>query len=575
MTLSLVLGWLVLVVSSAGTVDELPRTTTATGHNNPTVKGEHSIDHTIDSSPREITNRPNSTNSRVIVQEKCFLYMAESTVDGAGLGIFTVGPRQRGEHIGWGGDPILPVNLNRIMRATGVTDESKRHAALMLRNYTWSARFGQGDATSEVLVLGIDSLMNSHLAAANAGPMAVENDTHGQVVALTTIPAGGEVWSYYGDHWFRGREDFLDSMPGSEDYEVAEELIHTALGKLMNGGQTPSSMNADIWELMKEWKLVLGEGERIWNAFPTTLEDAQKIASSGMSDFHQTTKTEKELNKDITARCIDTIRVVDGRAVATQNLTQGAIVTGSPLLHFMEGRRYLDTDLLEKCFGHTDSPVVLCPYAPGVTSMFPSSKEGTGTAATPNVKVQWAPNGHMHHKQSLHQDSPELLLSYTVPVAAVDFVALRDIAAGEDLVLQVDEHHHRSSLLAELWNSPLSLMSMILRTSEEQVDNPYPGHMETQCHPAILSYQVGQSEQQEQGLDWDTNERPLPCEIEDRYVDPMTASITYSVRIHNGGPGIGGVPRRYIRFVSVQDVVPLSIMPDAWKTYQQPEMDEL
>ena len=527
------------------------------------------------STNNSVEKSPNSVNNPI-----CGLYMAESTVPGAGIGVFTTETKNRGDLLGWGGDPIIPV-WNR-----------SRHT--LLHDYTWSSRLlgmpemdQNSAANAAAFVPGLESLLNSHLGSVNAGPVFMEADDvdHGATTALHTavlshIPAGGEIFAYYGDHYFSGRREFADMLL-STDYEAAERLatdIHKTSTKLEENGQSAIILS-DLWKLVREWKTVDNDG--VWKALPANLEEAEEVALHTMPVFHskRAVRSVSELINDPNSRCADGIRPDTGHggAFAARSFQAGAVITGSPLLH-MES---VPAEFTPFCFSDSQSTLALCPYAPGVTKIRHSDK--------PNVQIRWAPDGVLHHNNELLNHPIESLLQNTKPVLAVDYVAIVDIAEGDEILVDfgrsndtkldatllledTDPVHHA----AHYWNHPSAIGSIILRTVEEQVQSPYPSSLTMQCHAAVIELDKDHPSHVE--LDWSITGSAWPCRITDRYVDPFDAYITYGIEVLIPGMEnwrkMGGVPRRYIRFANIENETVtsmsrmnqlLGIFPNTWR----------
>jgi hypothetical protein len=504
----------------------------------------------------EVTLNVDSESGRESsLPSQCDLYMAQSTIPGAGLGIFTASAKQRGETVGYQQkDASIPIDMESII-SSPASNAAKYQAVHLLRNYTWTR-----NENAEVLVLGLESLMNSHLAAANV------KHFDSATVAITHIPPGGEAWSYYGDHWFRARfSGDEEEMPGVEDYERAESFVRDTYVNSLRGKSVEKARK--LWEdAILKLKSDRAHDRRLWNALPKSYEDANQIALMGMSMFHQ--KAHVDLQEDPGARCVDSIRIIDGKAFAARDFPAGSLITGSPLLHFVEGARYLPHQFLERCFGSSESSLILCPYGPGVSAIAHLYNKDDDSSE-PNVSMQWAPEGHLHQKAGILESPVSDFLAYTEPVTSVDFYASKDIKEGEALRLPtarlpVSVDH------AARWNQSLS--TVILRTESEQMTNPYPANLELQCHNSILHASSDD-------ILW--NEFTIvPCQIKMREISSTGSSVTYSVRalIDGAWTRVSGVHRRYIRFVDVQfDTMDISaILPEAWKNIDQPlERDEL
>lgn len=536
----------------------LPLTTATARHH--IIKGSPLAAENVDCEDCEKEKSNSNATSAISAQQAtnpslhhaintCGLYMAESTIENGGLGIFTVLPKKRGELLGWGGDPVVPLT----------------HTNALLRDYTWSPKLLglQSSSATEAFAPGLESLLNCHTAAVNAGPVIVETTTGTQLhtAALTSIPEGGEIYGYYGDHWFQGRHEYAD-MVLTEDYETAEQItlrMRDTCSKI-SGPDADDGMKTqvkeDLWNLVKDWKLV--DEPKVWKALPQSLEAMEQVAMNSMSAFHQdlSAKSITDLAHDSSARCVDSIRATDKGAFAARSFSVGQVITGSPLLHVGEDA---PKEMLKYCYGHPESSLTLCPYAPGVTSI-QHGKEA-------NVMVQWAGNGHLHHQSAFLESEIDEILEHQKPVLAVDYIALADIKKGDELIIDFglrEKAKHAFLEHASYWNHPTAVGAIILRTEGEQVDNPYPPTVALRCHKAVLYDQTHDIHGE---VKW-TDDNSLPCEITDRYIDPVDAYVSYAVKILDGyWTGRAGVPRRYIRFVDVAEqpiALRLNIFPKVW-----------
>ena len=137
-------------------------------------------------------------------------------------------------------------------------------------------------------------------------------------------------------------------------------------------------------------------------------------------------------------------------AFAKRDLPKNTIITGTPLLHFPsenwfdmyeyqtceDGRMvrnvtngpYGQQLLLNYCFGHPSTSLVLCPYGSGANYINHNKTRA-------NVKVQWSKNGVTnHHAEWLDKNPDDFFADYSTKVA-LDYIAIRDISQGEELLL--------------------------------------------------------------------------------------------------------------------------------------------
>ena len=163
-------------------------------------------------------------NDFCLPRQLCRLVVAPSTIPDAGLGIFTTVQLKPNELIGYG-DMVIP--LPRIPSSLPNPFE----------DYSWNGRVYRGGW--DAFAPGLQSLTNSHLAllnvqqvkpASNVFPDAVDSTPYHYLQTITEheIPEGGELFTFYGDHWFQSRDRFK-SLPLAESFSQAENLTRAFL----------------------------------------------------------------------------------------------------------------------------------------------------------------------------------------------------------------------------------------------------------------------------------------------------------------------------------------------------------
>lgn len=180
--------------------------------------------------------------------------------------------------------------------------------------------------------------------------------------------------------------------------------------------------------------------------------------------------------------------------------------------------------MLNYCFGHEESALLLCPY--GSVSYINHNQ------SLANVKIQWSQDGITAHNQSWVESKSleDMEGEYKIGLA-FDFVATKDIQKGEELFLdygdsfeeELNNHMARwqppqndfaNYTPAEIFNK--EVFDSPLRTEEEQKLEPYPENMEIRCHSGlVLGYmKTGDWD----GFSaWETREAGYPCRILRRY----------------------------------------------------------
>ena len=542
----------------------------------------------------------------------CGMYLAQSTLPNAGLGIFTATERSVGDilpnrdvcfpilDIYWHqGYPVEPTNP--------------------FKDYFWAGRImGMSLETDsmdiEALCPGLDCAINCHLPLTNvakATPMyedtsILENGSlhrakdpvvgsftpyHNGTTTVVTrdIPAGGELFKTYGDSWFTSRERiFGKHFPLTLNYPAAQELMQSLQETLApaqsntNGTTTTTPTTATSVSLLDNENflrdvlyLILQINQGVWesrtlNALPKTLGGLQQVLQhdGDISVLHQPAAIRTLQDLAQTGKCLDHIAVgrsllpQAGRgAFATRDLPAGTVITASPLHHvdesFMnmynltrnessssnsnstsaEWLRHVDEVigyqiLINYCFAHDHSSIMLCPYGSGVNYINHNQSQA-------NVKIAWATNFDYMHQQHIVESGTieEDLLKTNKPVLAFDYLATRDIRKDEELYLDYgdlweeawQEHvlnyqpagnDPERYVSARYWNNVL-FPDAVLRTETEQEFDPYPENLQIRCHTMLSQRKsLGLRPPKRYHFDWTSiTEYGYDCRILDRFFE--------------------------------------------------------
>jgi hypothetical protein len=176
--------------------------------------------------------------------------------------------------------------------------------------------------------------------ARDPGAVAFTTYHNGTTLASRHIPAGGELFKFYGNEWFTGRtESFDGNFPLLEDYTVAEEILRN---------MTAMKLDPDIRkELYEDIVMSMKNAftSRTLGALPPTAEDAITAAEQEIAVLHQPSATRSIEWLQEHGRCIDniegrysTIRQAARGAFATRSLVKDQVVTTSPLHHLPTSR---------------------------------------------------------------------------------------------------------------------------------------------------------------------------------------------------------------------------------------------
>ena len=336
-------------------------------------------------------------------------------------------------------------------------------------------------------------------------------------------------------------------MPVTESFEVAQTLLKRL--DLLN------AFDKRVYNLIVDIRSIWNS--RDLNAVPSSYEDGLTAARGEISAVHQSNATRSLSWLKKHGKCID--HIIPGRstlpgaghgAFANRRLPKRTLITGSPLLHVFRyyvhmygfervGGEWLSTEslgnqlLLNYCFGHKDSSLLLCPYGAGVNYI-------NHNATLANVRIQWATNGtSAHNSACLDRDPSDFEWDYK-PCLGIDYVATKDIKKGEELFLdygyeweQAWLRHSETWKKLDGWSAYVSAATWNkvtedepLRTEFEQLKNPYPDNLVLKCHPILRE----KDDWKRWDFIWNMNEYGDTCSILARTLE-HDGSITYSVAI--------------------------------------------
>jgi hypothetical protein len=501
---------------------------------------------------------------------ECGLYIAESTIPNAGLGVFTATAKKPLDPLGSGDVCIPNIDINY-------------HNPLPVFNpfqtYYWKgSSMGMSRESHsndvEAFCPGFDAAINCNIALINTHKSYPAYDTaqlhrshdpgagaftpyhNGTTYAARHIPAGGELFKFYGNDWFTSRPHLFDgNFPLRGDFEQAEDLLRN-----MTAMHLSAVIQKDLYEAIVVGQFKNAFTSRILGALPLTVEDAVIGAAQDLAVLHQPAAIRSIEWLQHHGRCIDniapaysSIRQAGHGAVATRALQKGQRITTSPLHHLplhtfvemynfewtrnLKGkpiRRAVSESgqqiLINYCFGHHESSLLLCPYGNGVNYINHQSHSRA------NVAIRWATgNFSMHNTQVLRGLVDDLMWNYQ-PQLALDYVALRDIAPGEELFLDygdrfaeawqrhVAQYRLRPSTPdAEPYLDGFSMnirnASDPVRTEQEQKSHPYPDHIQVRAHHLLQQRRETISESENGRFTWGITHYGLPARILERFVN--------------------------------------------------------
>jgi len=221
------------------------------------------------------------------------------------------------------------------------------------------------------------------------------------------------------------------------------------------------SIREEIWNdvhaLIKDISENIYTTSRILNAIPANVSVIEDVLDGGGTAYQDYNRSVKDLEwLEENGQCMDNIKTGlskiphAGRgAFATRFIPSGRLVSPAPLVHiedidnmvmFMDhvyneedrlvpNRRgdYTWQLILNYCFAHHQSTLLLCPYGL-LSSLINHSTENF------NTKIQWSEDRRMRHPEWFEQSLDEWSFEYHTGLQ-IDFVATRDIEADEEILI--------------------------------------------------------------------------------------------------------------------------------------------
>jgi hypothetical protein len=194
--------------------------------------------------------------------------------------------------------------------------------------------------------------------------------------------------------------------------------------------------------------------------------------------------------------CIDNIEIKNatdpsmGRgAFARYDLKSGSLVAPAPLQVFPNRSAFAEQTpealFVNYCFQPEGSNILLFPYGPGVNLI------NHGSTKKANIKVEWSSH-YLSHTQWLSLPKEQFWQMQYPGSILIDYIALRDIQAGEELLLDYGEDWEEAwDVHVENWQPMIDIENYTyveeidrtqpFRTLEEQQNEPYSQNLHSVC----------------------------------------------------------------------------------------------
>ena len=254
-------------------------------------------------------------------------------------------------------------------------------------------------------------------------------------------------------------------IPMPKDYKRADRLLRSfeklkeKTGRFIKG--TSSHARGDIWTDL--WNLFQRDQPKVWtdsrvlNALPNNASIVEQLLQNGGTSQLHLNRSFRDLEwLEEHGQCMDNIRPgistnkhAGHGAFANRFIPKGGLVAPAPLIHiplssilsmYQPILTTFDPDMsmhpdingpktyqliLNYCFGHDESTLLLCPYGL-YTALINHSSERA------NARIDWS--SEMRHKEWLEQPIPAWGGEHHTGLS-FDFVALRDIQEGEEIFI--------------------------------------------------------------------------------------------------------------------------------------------
>ena len=403
---------------------------------------------------------------------------------------------------------------------------------------------------------GMGTLCNSHLGLDNVDSNLATYDISGlertdpgvgafsgyhnrESFTTRDIRAGAELFISYGVNWFRSREEKFGLIPHQKNYIFAERFLlrwHRIANKLIATKKSSSNsdeVKEDLWHMIRSWPWK----SRSLAALPTSLEGvsiAKEIGLKG-AELEGSVRSPEWLRKY--GKCIDNIEVkllpihIVGRGAFVKRFIQkGNVIAPAPLLHIpykdtllmynsdsgktpsSDNNRTTDIIgeqlLLNYCFGHKHSTILLCPYSNGVPYINHNHQ-------SPNARIVWPERPLVQNSTWLDQNIDYIDEHLSSVAFEFDIVAIRDLQPGEEVLIDYGQeweeawNEHVSNWVPETYHVDSSMFNCIddkscmstppIRTKEEQLDEPYPENLSLFCF-----FNETDERMDETSFDWDS-----------------------------------------------------------------------
>ena len=383
---------------------------------------------------------------------------------------------------------------------------------------------------------GVALTANSHQELHNIIPAARGENRF--IAKKDGIAAGTELFLNYGRVWHEWRAEWEQHYSTKRVYETLQDY-----NRKMDFSNLPTQADKraqmDETTRRKKKHVLNTDLHKPFGAVERNLPEEEEESTSSTTTLEETTKSLDWLQQH--GYCVDVLQVGEtddddddeGAAFVTRAIRKGEIISPAPLLtlkrsdlemyefnqHEITYRNALNFDrltgqeeLLNLCYGHADSELLLLPYSPGVSFIRHASADQPA-----NAEIRWSAG--QEELLALH---PIDVLELPGGQLRMEFVALRDLQAGEQVLVDFGPAYETA------WNE-----NDDFRHERRVPDDFYPHHW---LH-ASVEYKVDLPKLQPgemQPLVWKHNGKP----VADAYRVGLPANFSQKVLQYSQELGI-------------------------------------
>uniref|UniRef100_A0A7S4S8D5 SET domain-containing protein n=1 Tax=Ditylum brightwellii TaxID=49249 RepID=A0A7S4S8D5_9STRA len=373
--------------------------------------------------------------------DECTLYLAPSSIPNSGFGMYTTIPYKKGSPISENDAPsIINTDINSHQCHK---EDYKDVVDWSHSDYVWAAdsenMFYESKSSGSVISVMLGSLANSHQGLVNIEEK--EDDIYDDSMLHRSIDPGAGAFSYHARTWVAsmdidaGEEIFIDysdayfnreklkHAPRKTDFEQGKKILDEITAFLER--KKDAGEKVDDADLSTFKNIVSIYSERTASLFPTTYSSFMEMLTAKPTDQLPWSTVSHPSIEWITQNgiCLDniamersTITQAGNGAFARRFIGEGQVVTPAPLLQIMnrdtlkmyklvevEDKLVCDENdtepigdqlLLNYCFGHVESSLLLCPSSNAIIINHCSDRQDwggqCGGGKGPNAMYRWA-----------------------------------------------------------------------------------------------------------------------------------------------------------------------------------------